>query len=85
MVKYDLSHLVQNDDQFVHGPIQDDEALFLFAMIRTMRISRILEIGGLGGYSAKNFLRATESLKDSCVYTVDINPVTPLEPRLNVL
>jgi predicted O-methyltransferase YrrM len=42
------------------GLIQDDEALFLFGLIRVVRIKRILEIGGLNGYSALNFLKALE-------------------------
>lgn len=73
MAFYDLSHLSQPQDQAVKGPIQDDEALFLFALIRTIRARRILEFGGLSGYSATNFCR---SIGDKgAVYTVDINPV----------
>lgn len=58
MVKYDLSHLTQDDNQHVWGPIQDDEALFLYSIIRASRLKRIFEIGGLSGYSAQNFLNA---------------------------
>jgi hypothetical protein len=76
VVDYNLSHLTQPDDQVVGGPIQDDEGLFLFALIRCMRLRRVLEIGGLGGYSARNFLAAVGPL--GVVYTVDLNPV----PRL---
>lgn len=76
MVAYNLSHLTQPDDQVVGGPIQDDEGLFLFALIRCMRLRRVLEIGGLGGYSARNFLAAVGP--SGVVYSVDINPV----PRL---
>jgi hypothetical protein len=76
VVAYNLSHLTQADNQVVGGPIQDDEGLFLFALIRCMRLRRVLEIGGLGGYSARNFLAAVGPL--GVVYTVDINPV----PRL---
>lgn len=47
--KYDLSHLVQPLDQQVGGPVQDDEALLLYAMVRCMRVRRVLEIGGLSG------------------------------------
>lgn len=79
MVAYDLSHLTQPDDQLVFGPVQDDEALLLFAMVRVMRLYRILEIGGLGGYSARNFLRAVG--ERGKVYTVDINPVASLAPN----
>lgn len=38
--------------------MQDDEALLLYAVVRGMRMSRVLEIGGLSGYSTKNFLQA---------------------------
>jgi predicted O-methyltransferase YrrM len=58
MTSYDLSHLTQPQKQNVVGPIQDDEALFLYSLIRTMRLKRILEIGGDVGYSATNFLKA---------------------------
>ena len=56
--KYDFSHLIQSPDQMVNGPIQDDEALMLYAVVRTMRLRRVLELGGLSGYSARNFLSA---------------------------
>lgn len=69
---YDLSHLIQDESQCVSGPIQDDEALLLFATIRTMRIHNILEVGGLMGYSARNFSKA---IVDGYIYTVDFNPV----------
>jgi len=55
MVHYDLSHLTQEEHQNVCGPFHDDEALFIYSIIRGCRLKRILEIGGLSGYSAKNF------------------------------
>ena len=33
MVNYDLTHLTQPENQNVSGPIQDDEALFLYSII----------------------------------------------------
>ena len=73
MVNYDLKHLTQNDDQRVLGPIQDDEALFLYSVIRGSRMRRVLEIGGLSGYSATNFLAAMcASGPGAMLYTVDI-------------
>lgn len=71
--KYDLSHLTQAPDQVVGGPVQDDEALLLFALIRVMLMRRVLEIGGLSGYSATNFVKAVGPL--GVVYTIDIRPV----------
>lgn len=86
MVTYDLSHLQQDDSQRVLGPIQDDEALFLFSVVRGMRLSRILEMGGLDGYSARNFLKAMEGHGGGGVlYTVDLNPVRSLAPNHKVL
>jgi hypothetical protein len=55
---YDLSHLTQAQDQRVWGPVQDDEALLLFAMCRVLRARRVIEIGVQHGYSTRNFLAA---------------------------
>lgn len=77
MANYNLHHLNQPEDQNKPGPIQDDEALLLFALIRVTRITRILELGGVPGYSAKNFCEAI--IGDGAVYTVDwgVDGVTP--------
>lgn len=75
--KYDLSHLSQEENQYVIGSIQDDEALLLYSLIRCCLIKRILESGAGVGYSAKNFLQATSKFKDSLVYSVDINKFRP--------
>lgn len=90
MVVYNLNHLTQSTDQNVSGPIQDDEALFLFALIRGSRLSRILEIGGLDGYSARNFLAALEYPRgpretSPVLYTCDINPVSSLSENHRIL
>ncbi|MFA5197689.1 MAG: class I SAM-dependent methyltransferase [Patescibacteria group bacterium] len=69
MVVYNLSHLTQANDQSKPGPIQDDEALLLFALIRVTRIKRILELGAGNGYSAVNFCAAIGS--NGKVYSVD--------------
>src|SRR5271166_5493689 len=73
MVKYSLSHLTQEPSQMVSGPIQDDEALVLFSIIRCMRMRTVIEIGGLSGYSATNFCEAVGP--SGKVITVDINKV----------
>ncbi len=52
--------------------MQDDEALLLYSVVRGMRLSRVLEIGGLSGYSAKNFLQAMEPMQ-GVVYTVGMH------------
>lgn len=68
-MKYNLEHLMQPEDQNMPGPIQDDEALLLFALIRVTRIKRIVEFGGVPGYSAKNFCEAIGG--NGMVYTID--------------
>jgi predicted O-methyltransferase YrrM len=83
MVSYDLSHLVQPNDEAVLGPVQDTEALFLYAVVRGMRMRRVLEIGGLSGYSARNFLAALPA--DGVVYTVDIVPVPQVSSNHRVI
>ena len=84
MVRYNLEHLTQSPDQRVLGPIQDDEALLLYSIIKGMRMTRILEIGGLSGYSARNFVAALDNVAGS-VYTVDINPVPVIAPNHKVI
>ncbi len=81
--KYDLSHLTQFRDQHVIGPIQDDEALFLYALIKGMKISTVLELGGLEGYSAKNFLNAIGSA--GVLFTCDTNPVASQAPNHRII
>ena len=85
-VKYELDHLIQSEDQDVCGPIQDDEALFLYSMIRVKRISSVLEVGGLGGYSATNFVKAMAMTPGGGrMYTIDVNPVLSVAPNHLVL
>lgn len=57
-MNYDLSHLTQMEDQNVVGPIQDDEALFLYSFIKVCLIRNVVELGFQNGYSAINFLKA---------------------------
>lgn len=85
MVLYDLSHLTQDASEYAYGPIQDTEALMLFSIVRGMRMQRILEIGGLSGYSARNFLKAFATPATSIMYTVDINPVSVLAENHRVI
>jgi Methyltransferase domain len=80
-MRYDLSHLVQDPSQAVLGPIQDDEALLLYAICRVTCAHRIAEFGGESGYSAQNFLAAIGEHAGNIVYTVDSNPVTVRSPH----
>lgn len=83
MANYDLSHLTQEENQRVIGPIQDDEALLLYSVIRVMRLRNIVEIGGLGGYSAMNFLKAIGNSGN--VVTIDLTPTQNMGDRHIVL
>ena len=89
MVRYELDHLTQAPAQYVIGPIQDDEALFLFALVRGSRMTRVLEIGGLNGYSATNFLAAMRTVHpdgaEGVMYTVDTQPVAQMAPNHRVI
>lgn len=78
---YDLDHLTQPPSQEVCGPIQDDEALLLFAVCRVCCAKRIAEFGGQSGYSARNFLAAVRGFPDAAVYTVDPAAVPQLGPE----
>jgi len=79
-MRYDLSHLVQDPNQAVMGPIQDDEALLLFAICRVTCARRVAEFGGQSGYSARNFLAAVGQYPGALVYSVDSNPMPILSP-----
>ncbi len=72
--KYDLNHLKQ-ETQIVYGPIQDDEALFLFGLVKTLRPKTVTEFGYSSGVSALNFLKALD--EDTKLYSYDINAATP--------
>ena len=74
---YDLSHLTQNEDQHVVGPIQDDEALFLYSFIKVALIRNIVEIGFQSGYSATNFLKAVGP--KGKVVSIDVEPFNKLD------
>ena len=75
MAYYDLSHLTQNSQKDTPA-IQDDEALLLYALIRVVRVQRVLELGFFDGYSATNFLKAVGP--SGKVYSCDINTVKKL-------
>lgn len=83
MSTYDLSHLTQPDPQVLIGPIQDDEALFLYAVVRGVRCDRILEVGGYEGYSARNFLAAMS--ERGVLYTVELSPMASVAPNHRVI
>jgi len=68
---YHMSHLIQHLDT-VPNAISDDEALFLYALCRAMRLKNIVELGTSTGYSANNFLQSVSSF-DGKVVSIDKN------------
>jgi len=58
----------------IQGSLQVDEMLLLFSLVRASSILRILEIGGLNGRSAFNFLEALRCKRGGVVITVDVRP-----------
>ena len=65
--------------QNVIGPMQDDEALLLYALVQTTHVARVLELGGLSGFSARTFLTAMHAKRSGRVYTVDLNKVPQVQ------
>jgi predicted O-methyltransferase YrrM len=49
--KYSLSHL-RTFEEYPAGPIQRDEALLLYALVKTVDPKTIVEFGFLAGHSA---------------------------------
>ena len=83
---YALRHIgLQGRAQAVVGPMQDDEALLLFALTRAAGVNRALELGGLGGFSARTLLEAVQCTRQPAVYTVDLAPVPVLGRHHRVL
>lgn len=70
---YSLGHLMCFKD-YVAGPIQRDEALLLYALVKTVDPKTIVEFGFDRGHSATNFLKAMSS--DSRLYSYDISDVS---------
>lgn len=70
---YDLHHLDRGNEPRL-GPVQDDEALFLFALVRATRPRTIVEFGTSQGFSALNFLHAIADDPEARVFSYDILP-----------
>lgn len=58
-MEYDIKHLKEYSE-WAHGPIQADEALFLFALVRVVRPRVVVEFGFDKGKPAINFLKALD-------------------------
>ena len=75
---YSLRHLSHFKDSDI-GPIQRDEALLLYALVKTVDPKTIVEFGFLAGHSAKNFLRAMSS--DARLFSYDISEASMKSAR----
>ena len=67
-----MSHLLSYREDDAIGPLQRDEAIALFGIIRTLRPTVIVEFGFFHGHSAFNFLQALP--EDGRLYSYDIDP-----------
>ena len=68
----DLAHIGMYEE-ITAGPVQRDEALLLFALVRVTRPQTVVEMGFSLGQSAFNFLRAMDP--DARLYSFDVEPI----------
>jgi len=66
-----MAHLLSYREGDAIGPLQRDEAIALFGIIRTLRPKTVVEFGFFHGHSAFNFLRAMP--EDGRLYSYDID------------
>ncbi len=64
-----ISHLLSYANADALGPIQRDEAVALFGLVRTLRPKTVVEFGFFHGHSAFNFLCALDG--DARLYSYD--------------
>lgn len=67
-----LEHL-DKYETYWHGPIQQDEALFLYSLVKMIHPSLILEFGVQYGYSTWNFALAKDEDCKLFSYDIDLN------------
>lgn len=66
-----LAHLISYEDEGAIGPLQQDEAVALFGIVRTLRPRTVVEFGFFHGHSAFNFLMALPEEALLASYDVD--------------
>jgi len=66
-----ISHLLSYREDDAIGPLQRDEAMAMFGIIRTLRPKVVVEFGFFHGHSAYNFLQALP--EDGRLYSYDID------------
>ncbi len=69
--KMQIGHFVSMQEEDAFGPMQREEALLLFAVVRVTRPRTLIEFGFSGGRSAFNFLQAMPP--ESRLYSYDTN------------
>ncbi len=74
----DISHLAIFSE-VADGPVQREEALFLYSLLRVIRPETVVEIGFLNGRSALNFLCGLDS--DAHLYSFDLDKVCAARAR----
>jgi predicted O-methyltransferase YrrM len=74
----DISHL-SLFNEVADGPVQREEALFLYSLLRVVRPRTVVEIGFLTGRSALNFLCALDD--DARLYSFDIDETCAARAR----
>lgn len=87
---FNLEHLAFYREE-VLGPVQRDEALFLFSVLQLVKPRLVVEFGFLHGMSAFNFLRALT--KDAQLFSYEIDPTAilraqsefPRDPRFQLV
>ena len=75
--KYDLKHLNQEPNAATFGPLQDDESLLLFGILKTIKPSIVLEFGTNDGHSSLNMLKALEN--NAKFYSYDIQKLNSMQ------
>lgn len=66
-----MSHLLSYCDEDAIGPLQRDEAIALFGIVKTLRPETVVEFGFFHGHSAFNFLQSLPP--DSRLFSYDID------------
>lgn len=78
-----MSHLLSYRENDAIGPLQRDEAIALFGIIRTLRPKVIVEFGFFHGHSAFNFLQALPADGRLFSYDIDADSIKRAKTEFN--
>lgn len=70
-----MSHLLAYRENDAIGPLQRDEAIALFGIVRTVRPKTVVEFGFFHGHSAFNFLQALPADARLFSYDIDVDSI----------